>query len=60
MTLCSFEIQRSIAAISRASKDVKRRQRRPVLNAPHLVALVRAGAVFRDGVPIERPEPAAA
>jgi len=35
MTLCSFEIQRSIAAISRASKDVKRRQRRPVLEGVH-------------------------
>jgi putative transposase len=30
------------------------------VNAPHLVALVRAGAVFRVGVLIERPEPAAA
>ena len=30
------------------------------VNAPHLVALVRAGAVFRDGVLIERPGPAAA
>jgi putative transposase len=30
------------------------------VNAPHLVALVRAGAAFRDGVLIERPEPAAA
>jgi transposase-like protein len=30
------------------------------VNAPHLVALVRAGAVFRDGALIERPEPAAA
>jgi hypothetical protein len=30
------------------------------VNAPHLVALARAGAVFRDGVLIERPEPAAA
>ncbi len=29
-------------------------------NAPHLVALVGAGAVFRNGVLIERPEPAAA
>jgi transposase-like protein len=29
-------------------------------SAPHLVALVRAGAVFRDGVLAERPEPAAA
>jgi transposase-like protein len=30
------------------------------VNAPHLVALVRAGAVFRDGVLAERPEQAAA
>jgi putative transposase len=30
------------------------------VNAPHLVALARAGAVFRDGVLIERPEQAAA
>jgi hypothetical protein len=30
------------------------------VNAPHLVALVRAGAVFRDDALIERPEPAAA
>ena len=29
------------------------------VNAPRLVALIRAGAVCR-GVPIERPEPAAA
>jgi hypothetical protein len=30
------------------------------MTAPHLVALVRAGAVLRDGVPIKRPETAAA
>jgi len=30
------------------------------VNAPHLAALIRAGAVFRDGVLIEHPEPAAA
>ena len=30
------------------------------VNAPHPVALVRAGAVFRDGVLAERPEQAAA
>jgi hypothetical protein len=30
------------------------------VNAPHLAALVRVGAVFRDGVLVERPEPAAA
>jgi transposase-like protein len=31
-----------------------------MVNAPHLVALVRAGAVFSNGVLIERPEQAAA
>jgi putative transposase len=30
------------------------------VNAPHLVALVRAGAVFRDSVLAERPEQDAA
>ena len=30
------------------------------VNAPHLVALVRAGAVFSNGLLIERPEQAAA
>ena len=30
------------------------------VTALHLVALVRAGAVFRDGALAERPEPAAA
>jgi hypothetical protein len=30
------------------------------INDPHLVALFRAGAVFRDGALIEHPEPAAA
>jgi hypothetical protein len=30
------------------------------VNAPHLVALVRARAVFSNGVLIERPEQAAA
>ncbi|MFC9245478.1 hypothetical protein ACFT7S_16070 [Streptomyces sp. NPDC057136] len=32
----------------------------PVVNAPHLVALVRAGARFERGHPIERPETLAA
>jgi len=31
-----------------------------MVNAPYLVALVRAGARFERGVLIERPEPAAA
>jgi hypothetical protein len=26
------------------------------VNAPHLVALVRAGAEFKDGKPVERPD----
>jgi hypothetical protein len=30
------------------------------VNAPHLVALVRGGARFENGVLVERPEPAAA
>ncbi|MGW7125514.1 IS256 family transposase, partial [Streptomyces sp. NPDC054901] len=30
------------------------------VNAPHLVALVRAGARFERGLPVERPAPAAA
>jgi hypothetical protein len=30
------------------------------VNAPHLVALVRTGAIFRGGVLAERPEQAAA
>jgi hypothetical protein len=36
------------------------RDRWRAVNAPHLVALVRAGALFRDGVLAERPEQAAA
>ncbi len=30
--------------------------RRGAVNAPHLVALVRAGAVFEKGVLVERPK----
>ena len=30
------------------------------VNAPHLVALVRAGATFKHGRLVERPEPVAA
>jgi hypothetical protein len=33
---------------------------RRMVNAPHLVALDRAGARFERGVLVERPEPAAA
>ena len=45
------------AGLTMASKLLtmaERRWRR--LNAPHLVAQVRAGVRFRDGVRIERPE----
>jgi hypothetical protein len=35
-------------------------QRRHALNAPHLVALVRAGARFERGILLERDERAAA
>jgi putative transposase len=31
-----------------------------LVNAPHLVALVRAGAAFKDGKLVERPEDQAA
>lgn len=33
--------------------------RRRAVNGPHLVALVRAGATFRNGVLVERPTEAA-
>jgi transposase-like protein len=49
------------AGLAMAFKLIESAQARwRCVNAPHLVALVRAGAVFRDGVLIERPEPAAA
>jgi hypothetical protein len=48
------------AGLAMAFKLIEAAQDRRAVNAPHLVALVRAGAVFRDGVLIERPEPAAA
>jgi hypothetical protein len=44
-----------------AYKLIESAQRRwRSVNAPHLVALVRAGAVFVNGKLAERPEPAAA
>src|SRR5215472_17082865 len=49
------------AGLAMAFKLIESAQDRwRAVNAPHLVALVRAGAVFRDGVLAERPEPAAA
>ena len=49
------------AGLAMAFKLIEAAQDRwRAVNAPHLVALVRAGALFRDGVLIERPEPAAA
>jgi transposase-like protein len=49
------------AGLAMAFKLIEAAQARwRAVNAPHLVALVRAGAVFRNGVLVERPEPAAA
>jgi transposase-like protein len=49
------------AGLAMAFKLIEAAQDRwRAVNAPHLVALVRAGAVFRDGALIERPEQAAA
>jgi hypothetical protein len=43
-------------ALAMAFKLIESAQtRRRAVNAPHLVALVRAGAVFRNGKLIERP-----
>jgi hypothetical protein len=46
---------RTASPIGQAAQDHRR-----MVNAPHLVALDRAGARFERGVLIERPEPAAA
>jgi putative transposase len=49
------------AGLAMAFKLIESAQARwRCVNAPHLVALVRAGAVFRDGALIERPGQAAA
>jgi hypothetical protein len=49
------------AGLAMAVKLIETAQDRwRAVNAPHLVALVRAGAVVGGGVLIERPEPAAA
>jgi transposase-like protein len=45
------------AALAMAFKLIESAQRRwRMVNAPHLVALVRSGAVFVDGKHVERPE----
>jgi hypothetical protein len=44
------------ARLAMAFKLIKSAQRRwRMVNAPHLVALVQAGATFANGVPAERP-----
>jgi putative transposase len=48
------------AGLAMAFKLIESAQNRwRSVNAPHLVALVRAGATFRDGVLVERDEVAA-
>jgi transposase-like protein len=45
-----------VAGIAMAFKLIESAQRRwRTVNAPHLVALVRAGAIFRNGELVERP-----
>lgn len=57
----SLPVASRAAGLAMAFKLIEAAQDRwRAVNAPHLVALVRAGAVFRNGVLIERPEPAAA
>ncbi len=49
------------AGLAMAVKLIESAQRRwRMVNAPHLVALVRAGAAFVNGKLVERPEDAAA
>ncbi len=49
------------AGLAMAFKLIESAQARwRAVNAPHLAALVRAGAIFRDGVLAESPEQAAA
>jgi putative transposase len=44
------------AGLAMAFKLIEAAQARwRAVNGPHLVALVRAGALFRDGVLVERP-----
>jgi hypothetical protein len=53
-----LEPHRSKAAgLAMAFKLIQAAERRwRLVNAPHLVALVRAGATFKDGKLVERPE----
>jgi putative transposase len=45
------------AGVAMAFKLIESAQRRwRLVNAPHLVAFVRAGAEFKDGKPVERPD----
>jgi transposase-like protein len=45
------------AGVAMAFKIIESAQRRwRLVNAPRLVALVRAGAEFKDGKPVERPD----
>ncbi len=45
------------AGVATAFKLIESAQRRwRLVNAPHLVALVRAGAEFKDGKLVERPD----
>ena len=59
-----FQVPRTdhlVAALAMAVKLIESAQRRwRMVNAPHLVALVSAGARFERGVLVERPETAAA
>lgn len=51
----------TLQGLAMAYKLIESAQRRwRSVSAPHLVALVRAGAVFVNGKLAERPEPAAA
>ena len=46
------------AGVAMAFKLIESAQRRwRLVNAPHLVALVRDGAEFKDGKLVERPRP---
>jgi hypothetical protein len=44
------------AASRRSPEALCQATRCRAVNAPHLVALVRAGAVFKNGMLIERPD----
>ena len=45
------------AGLAMAFKLIESAQTRwRAVNAPHLVAVVRAGTIFRDGVVVERPD----